>query len=409
MAASSEKLARPAPPSDSLMRLGSVRDVALARVPLEAHRALAQTCKALRRLVYSDDFAKLRKTLGFEECGLLLLAGTAYDEYEPVPADRRKQLVCLTHNLESLGFAALDDEPLNLDEFKTALSTDGRLIVCGDANYSRKVLVYDTREHVWVRDSRYPASLPVKMYSQCTAFLDNTLVSLAGGTQGLDQPWGYAWNEQLQMWEQLPPLPTAVSYAGYCAIGSRLFVVGGYARDGSQSESYGGPYSPHSARLQIFDAARQSWSLGPPLTQLKERFEAPASGVAFEDRFYVFCQKAANQNLDDPRSGLASSPCHVYCFDPLSNSWSELPAVPKADSLCELQACVHEGRLIVAGTINNDPEDAEFYDGVEPSTYLYAWDDRAETWRAGSLLLDDVSAWPAGRLEGLVSVPLRIR
>ena len=35
---------------------------------------LGQTCKALRRLVYSDDFAKLRKTLGFEESGLLLLA-----------------------------------------------------------------------------------------------------------------------------------------------------------------------------------------------------------------------------------------------------------------------------------------------------------------------------------------------
>ena len=48
------------------MRLGSVRDAVLARTA-EAHRALGQTCKALRRLVYSDDFAKLRKTLGFEE------------------------------------------------------------------------------------------------------------------------------------------------------------------------------------------------------------------------------------------------------------------------------------------------------------------------------------------------------
>ena len=59
------------------MRLGSVRDVVLARVPLADHRALGLTCKALRRLVYSDDFAKLRKTVGCEECGLLLLAGSA--------------------------------------------------------------------------------------------------------------------------------------------------------------------------------------------------------------------------------------------------------------------------------------------------------------------------------------------
>ena len=60
------------------MRLGSVRDVVLARVPLEAHRTLSQTCKALRRLVYSDDFAKLRKTLGFEESALLLQAGSPF-------------------------------------------------------------------------------------------------------------------------------------------------------------------------------------------------------------------------------------------------------------------------------------------------------------------------------------------
>ena len=164
--------------------------------------------------------------------------------------------------------------------------------------------------------------------------------------------------------------------------------------DGSQSESYGGPYSPHSARLQIFDAAKQSWSLGPPLTQLKERFEAPASGVAFEDRLYVFCQKAVDMNLDDPRSGLASSPCHVYCFDPLSNSWSELPAVPTADSLCDLRAGVHDGRLIVVGTINDDPENTDLYE-VEPSTFCM--NGTIAPKQEGPLLLDDVSAWPAGR------------
>jgi outer membrane protein assembly factor BamB len=246
------------------------------------------------------------------------------------------------------------------------------------------------------------------MYGNCTAFLDNTLVAMAGGTQGLNEPWAFAWNKQLRMWEHLPPLPTAVANPGYGVIGSRLFAVGGYTSDRSQPESYGGPYSGYSARLQIFDAARQSWSLGPPLTQLKERFERPRHAVAYEDRFYVFCQKAGDPDVDDLRSLLASSPCHVYCFDPLSNLWSELPAVPTADSLCDLRAGVHDGRLIVVGTINDDPENTDLYE-VEPSTYMYEWDDRAETWRAKSLLLDDISAWPAGRLESLVSVPLRIR
>jgi hypothetical protein len=83
--------------------------------------------------------------------------------------------------------------------------------------------------------------------------------------------------------------------------------------------------------------------------------------------------------------------------------------VPTVDSLCELQACVHDGRLIVAGTINDNAENAEYYDEVEPSTYMYEWDDRVETWKEQPLLLDDLSAWPAGRMESLVSVPLRIR
>ena len=402
MAASGERL--PAAPSDSLMRLGSVRDVVLARVPLEAHRALGQTCKPLRRLVYSDDFAKLRRTLGCEEYGLLLLGGHNYD-----PGADQNSFVCLTHNLESLGFAALDDEPLDLDEFKTALSTDGRLIVCGDANYSRKVLVYDTREHVWVRDSRYPASLPVKMYSQCTAFLDNTLVSLAGGTQGLDQPWGYAWNEQLQMWEQLPPLPTAVSYPGHGVIGSRLFVVGGHSHDTTHAEHYGGgDLCDYSARLQIFDMTTRTWSLGPPLDALRDRLEQPRSAAVYNGRLYVFCHRVV---FSGTAAEIRAHLFHAYCFDPRSNSWSELPALP-VGSDSNLAACVHGGRLVVVGTINDDPENPAFY-REGPSTYMYDWDDRARTWtrtwRPRSLLFDDVHAWPAGRLESLVSVPLRIR
>ena len=92
--ASGEKSARCS--SGSLMRLEAVRDVVLARVPLADHRALGQTCKALRRLVNSDGFAKLRKTQGYEECGLLLLGGSV------LMGDRWKHFACLTHNLKSL-------------------------------------------------------------------------------------------------------------------------------------------------------------------------------------------------------------------------------------------------------------------------------------------------------------------
>ena len=91
------------------------------------------------------------------------------------------------------------------------------------------LLIYDTREHEWVQDSRYPDKLPISMYGQCTAFLDNTLVVVAGGTNDEARPWGFSWDEQLRMWQSLPPVPTAVAHPGYGIIGSRLFLVGGYS------------------------------------------------------------------------------------------------------------------------------------------------------------------------------------
>ncbi len=398
MAASSEKLARRAAPSDSLMRLGSVRDVVLARVPLADHRTLGYTCKALRRVVYSDDFAKLRKTLGFEESGLLLLAGKTYSRI----ADQ-KSFVCLTHNLESLGFRPPKIFPCGLVEFTTALSTEGKLVVCGDGDWDRSVLIYDTREHAWVQDSRFPVGLPAIMYGQCTAFLGNTLVVVTGGTENWAKPWGFSWDEQLRMWQSLPPVPTAVIHPGYGVIGSRLFLVGGYTNDTTHAEHYGGgtgrgSLADYSARLQIFDLTTRTWSLGPSLDALRDRLERPTSAAVNNGCLYVFCQRVRVVGLPHQSR---PHPAHAYCFDPRSNSWSELPALPvRSDST--LVACVHDGRLVVAGTVTVD-------DVPGPAAYHYEWDDGAEMWKERPLLIDDVDEWPGGLLGSLVSVPLRIR
>ena len=409
--ASGEKSARCS--SGSLMRLPSpgLRDVVLARVPLADHRALGQTCKALRRLVNSDDFAKLRKTQGYEECGLLLLGGSV------LMGDRWKHFACLTHNLKSLGFAALAECPLDLCEFRTALSADGRLIVCGDADYDRTVLIYDMREHVWVRDSRYPASLPAAMHSQCTAFLDNTLVIVGGESRladgGSGVPLAYAWSEQLRIWEQLPPLPTAVVSPGYGVIGSSLFVVGGVCRDDApHAEHYGGVMVPgatsmmshYSACLQIFNMTTRTWSLGAPLDALRDRLEEPQSAAVFHGRLYVFCRRVLGSGSD---AVIRACPIHGYCFDPRSNSWSELPALPVGSGTL-LAACVHDGRLVVVGTTSSMNGWFQDHEVDPPAGFHYEWDDRAETWKKQPLLLDTVDKGPYG-LGSLVSVPLRLR
>ena len=119
------------------------------------------------------------------------------------------------------------------------------------------------------------------------------------------------------------------------------------------------------------------------------------SAAVYNGRLCVFCQRVDFSGTGDEMRAHLS---HAYCFDPRSNSWSELPPVP-VGSDSDLAACVHDGRLVVAGTCTT----------IMPATYHYEWDDRAETWKEQPLLRDDVSAWPAGRLESLVSVPLRIR
>ena len=74
-----------------LLGLGSLLELALARVPAADHRSLGGACRTLRRIVLGDDFARLRETVGADEYGLLLMVGD--------------QRLCLTHDLPKLGLA----------------------------------------------------------------------------------------------------------------------------------------------------------------------------------------------------------------------------------------------------------------------------------------------------------------
>ena len=77
-----------------LLSLGSLLGLALVRVPAADHRSLGEACRTLRRIVLGDDFARLRETVGAAEHGLLLMFGELGD-----------RLLCLTHDLPTLGFA----------------------------------------------------------------------------------------------------------------------------------------------------------------------------------------------------------------------------------------------------------------------------------------------------------------
>ena len=381
-----------------LLGLGSLLEVALVRVPLADHGSLGGTCRTLRRLILTDKFERLRKMLGATEYGLLVVCERAFDlDDEGVYVRNDISFMCPTHNLRELGFTHPEEE-IELCECTAACSSSGRLVICGDANSSQEILVYDIPSHASVQDSRLPRELPVVMYGQCTAFLENTLVVVAGGTCGATQPWGFSWDEQSRLWRRLPSIPSAVVHPAYCVIGSRLFVVGGYCDEVTQPETYKpGNLCTFTTRLQIYDGAKRSWSLGTPLTALKDKNEIVATAVAHNGCVYVFAHADDPGSVDD---GQIIYDCHCYVYNPRSEVWSELPDLPVEHSF--MVACVHDGRLVVVGSrvgYDNGP--------YPQSIFMYELDEQSGTWRRKSMLIDDVESWPRAGPVFLASFPLR--
>jgi hypothetical protein len=388
-----------------LLGLGPLLEVALARVPLADHRNLGGTCKKLRRLVFGDEFARMRKTLGATEYGLLVVGSSIYfDDDEETGTDAA--LVCPTHDLRKLGFEKSRLERyLYLWEFATANTSDDRIVICGDSNNELDIMIYDTRTHRWVQDRwanvhdpHFPTKLPEIMYGQCTAFIDDVLV-VAAGAHARDGT--FSWDEQSQIWERLPSMPSAACHPGYCVIGSRLFVVGGHCDYRSKDpEMYTpGPnrFSTFTARLQIFDNNSRSWSLGPPLTALKERGETVSTAVAHNGCVYVVAQK----DLDDSRLLYSIGCSSFYVYNPRAEAWSRLADLPVGPSHMSVAACVHDGSLVIAGK-SMGPE-------YQETTFLYELNEKSGTWRRKSMLIDNVELWPRQGVASLVSFPLRLR
>ena len=383
-----------------LLGLGPLLEVALARVPLADHRNLGGTCKKLRRLVFGDEFARMRKTLGATEYGLLVVGSSV--DFDDREEGTDAALVCPTHDLRKLGFEKSRLEAgIYIDEFTTANTSDDRIVICGDSNHELDIMIYDTRTHRWVQDRwanvhdpHLPAELPEIMYGQCTAFIDNVLV-VAAGAHARDGT--FSWDEQSQIWERLPSMPSAAHHSGYCVIGSRLFVVGGYCRDFTNSDTYKPAHlSTHTTRLQIYDNTTRSWSLGPPLTALKERGERVSTAVTHNRCVYVIAQK----EIDKMTVSAASVPTHCYVYDPRAEVWSECAALSVGAAHMSLAACVHDGRLVVGGrggTMHYE------------ETFLYELNEKSGTWRRKSMLIDDVKLWPRLGPTSLVSFPLRLR
>jgi hypothetical protein len=118
-------------------------------------------------------------------------------------------------------------------------------------------------------------------------------------------------------------MPTPVYLAGAAAIGSKIYLVGGYDNDSGESK----------ATLQIFDTANRTWSSGADAPVV---FYGPVV-VSYGGKLYVF--GGANGGPYNP----------PYVYDPASNNWTSLPSMPAPTYAAAAAPIGTTGKILVMG------------------------------------------------------------
>jgi hypothetical protein len=146
---------------------------------------------------------------------------------------------------------------------------------------------------------------------------------LAGGKTTAHQVYDPVANA----WSSAAPLPQALDHIQAAAVGGRIFYVGGL-------QSFP---SPHVGTVSIYDFAADEFSSGEPMPESRAR---GAGGVAvYDGKIYVA------GGLHD-----GTSVPWFDVYDPVANSWTELPDMPRARD--HAQAAIVGTRLYMIGGRN---------------------------------------------------------
>jgi hypothetical protein len=145
-------------------------------------------------------------------------------------------------------------------------------------------------------------------------------------------------------------IPTTVSNAGAAAIGSKIFVVGGYNKDTKEVYDL----------LQIFDTTVGTWTYGKKLPAKVMQLAV----VAYNSKIYVF------GGLDGYEGNVLKK---AYVYDPAINAWSTLADMPTATAYAA--GVKYGARIWVMGGFYG------YHFGNELKT-VQEYDPAANTWTA---------------------------
>jgi N-acetylneuraminic acid mutarotase len=247
---------------------------------------------------------------------------------------------------------------------------DGRLYVAGGFGELRGVILdelvaYDPTANAWTT----LAPLPEPRHHAALTALEGRLFLTGGGVEGF-APRANTWvyDPAVNAWTALAPMPEPRRAHAAVAIGGRLFVVGGVV-PGRTLQAPTWAYDPSSGEWRDDRAAIPTY---------REHLAA----VATEDALIAIGGRGT-RSVDS-----------VERYDPATDRWTPLPALPTARG--GLTAAVLGGEIHVVGGENIDP----------PKVYREheVFDVGAGTWSIGTPLDRGRHGLGSGVIEGRLYV-----
>ena len=229
----------------------------------------------------------------------------------------------------------LPDMPIEKWEPGTVVF-DGKLYLFG--GYTAGVVsskisnVYDPADGSWMRIQDLPSAI-----THMNMALDGRTVWFAGGYKDgykghtIAEVWSY--DIDLDRYTAAPLLPATRGGGGLALVGRRLHYMGGVQADRDTDSS-----DHWVLDLDEWAEGRAEWQGAAPMPVPRNQF----SCVAFDGKIYAIGGQLHHDSmqLDQAR---------VDIYDPVTDSWSSGPALPKGHSHAEGATFVHNGRIFMAG------------------------------------------------------------
>lgn len=229
----------------------------------------------------------------------------------------------------------LPDMPVEKWEPGTVV-LDGKLYLFG--GYTSGVVsskisnVYDPADGSWTRIQDLPSAI-----THMNMVLDGRTVWFAGGYKDgykghtIAEVWSY--DVDLDRYTAAPLLPATRGGGGLALIGRRLHFMGGVEADRDTDSS-----DHWVLDLDAWAEGRAEWQDAAPMPVPRNQFSCVVVGgkiYAIGGQFHH-----DSMQLDQAR---------VDIYDPVTDSWSSGPSLPKGHSHAEGATFVHSGRIYMAG------------------------------------------------------------